>query len=157
MSQEKIAYDPEPTGDGRGPVMKKCHLTEPKIAPGVSDTDEVKLLRALRACAKRLLKSGEGAVATVSLLEHAWYPVGSRVANANLTAEMKESHQPMVPTALETLARIESDVLEQGVLFVKIRQDLTEREVHRTHNRLLGQMGLEKIGDDPDDAENDDL
>jgi hypothetical protein len=30
--------------------VKKCHLAEPKIAAGVSETDEVKLLRALRAC-----------------------------------------------------------------------------------------------------------
>ena len=157
MSQEKIDYDPEPTGDGRRPIVKKCHLTEPRIAAGVSDTDEVRLLRALRACSKRLLKCGEDAVVTVSLLEHAWYPVGSRVTNLNLTAETKESHQSMVPTTLETLAKIESDVLDQSVMIAKIRQDLTEREVHRVHNRLLGQMGLEKIGDDPDDAENDDL
>jgi hypothetical protein len=130
--------------------MKKCHLTEPRIAAGVSGTDEVKLLRALRACSKRLLKSGEGAVAAVSLLEHAWYPVGSRVANVSLTTEMKESHQSMVPTALEALAKIESDVLDQGVLIAKILQGLTEREVQRAHNQLLGQLGLEKIDDDPD-------
>jgi hypothetical protein len=136
-------------------IVKKCHLTEPRIAAGVPDTDEVKLLRSLRACSKRLLKSGEGAVEAVSLLEHAWYPVGSRVANMNLTADVKESHQSMVPTALETLARIESDVLEQGVLIAKIRQDLTEREVRRAHNRLLGQMGLEKFDDAPDGDEDD--
>jgi hypothetical protein len=138
--------------------MKKCHLTEPKIVAGVSETEEVKLLRSLRACSKHLLKSGEGAVATVSLLEHAWYPVGSRVANVNLTAEVKESHQSMVPTALETLARIESDVLERGVLIAKIRQDLTQREAHRAHNQLLRQMGLEEIDDraEPTDDEDDD-
>jgi hypothetical protein len=135
--------------------MKKCHLTEPKIAAGVSETEEVKLLRALRACSKRLLKSGEGAMAAGSVLEHAWYPVGSRVASVNLTAEVKKSHQSMVPTAFETLARIERDVLDQGMLIAKIRQNLTEREVHRAHDRLFGQLGLEKIGDDPDGDEDD--
>jgi hypothetical protein len=136
--------------------MKKCLLAEPKLAPGVPDTDEVKLLRSLRACSKSLLKSGEGAVEAVSILEHAWYPVGSRVAGASLTAEMKESRQPMVPTALEALARIENDVLEQGVLITKIRHDLTQREAHRAHNQLLRQMGLGEIGDIPEPDEDDD-
>jgi len=136
--------------------VKKCLLTDPRIAAGVADTDEVKLLRSLRACSKRLLESGEGAVEAVSILERAWYPVGSRVANASLTAEMKESHQPMVPTALGTLARIEGDVLEQGMLIAKIRQDLTQRETHRVHNQLLSQLGLGEIDDRPEPDEDDD-
>jgi hypothetical protein len=136
--------------------MKKCLLAEPKVAAGVSETYEVKLLRSLRACSKHLLKSGEGVVEAVSILEPAWYPAGSRVANANLTAEMKESHQPMVPGALETLAQIERDVLEQGVLIAKIRQDLTQRETRRTHNQLLRQMGLEEIDDRPEPMDDED-
>jgi hypothetical protein len=136
--------------------VKKCLLAEPKVAPGVSETEEVKLLRSLRACSKSLLKSGEGAVEAVSSLEQAWLPVGSRVAGESLTAEVKESHQPMVPGALEALARIENDVLEQVVLITKIRHDLTQGEARRAHNQLLRQMGMEEIEDTAEPTDDED-